>query len=70
METDCEMKPYNIHLIGIPLTDTRKNGRETIFKMIIADSIFQLRRTSSHMLEAYTKKRKNKRARQSYLCTF
>lgn len=27
-ETDCEMKHYNIHLIGIPLTESRKNGRE------------------------------------------
>lgn len=61
-DPDCEMKHYNIYLIGIPLTETRKNGRGTIFKMIIADSFFQLQRTSSHMLEAYTKKGKTQKS--------
>ena len=34
------MKHYNVHLIGISLVETRKNGVEVVLKMIMADSVF------------------------------
>lgn len=63
METEYKMK----HFIGIPLTETRKNGRKTIFKMIMTDSVFSASIILKDKSSCWKHKPKIKKENQFYI---